>query len=127
MGRGSHRQRKHGQEEFKGYVSMIEADVVCCIYHKPRMFGESSSDESSSSSSDDSDSEADIPSRRQDELDHPNGEHDHPNGDEPCVRHSKRSEKRKRKPSPNAYERRPQHPRKKEDQKKPEGSGTIGR
>jgi hypothetical protein len=52
-------------------------------------------------------------------------EHNHdgeelPNGGEPCERHakSKRVQKRKRKPSPNAYERQPQS---KGKTKEPEG------
>jgi protein phosphatase 1 regulatory subunit 11 len=94
--------------------------VVCCIYHKPRQFGESSSDESSSSSSDESDSDNEGPSRR------PVHDHEHPNGDEPCPRHAKsrRVEKRKRKPSPNAYERQPQTNKKKDDNVKPMTNGS---
>ena|SRR5438045_3111331 len=95
--------------------------IVCCIYHRPREFGESSSDESSSSSSDDSDSESDKPSKRRD---HGHDDVDNlPNGGEPCARHakSKNVEKRKRKrrpspsPSPNAYERQPHHGKKKDE------------
>ena len=95
--------------------------LVCCIYHRSRQFGESSSEESSSSS-DDSNSENDIPSTSR----HHNHD-DLPNGGEPCERHakSKRVEKRKRKASPNAYERQPQHGKKKYHREKPkDGSGS---
>ena len=97
--------------------------IVCCIYHRPREFGESSSEESSSSSSsDDSDSENDVPSKRRNEEHH----HDLPNGGEPCARHakSKRVIKRKRKPSPNAYERQSQHGKKKDDTVKSPKNGS---
>lgn len=58
---------------------------VCCIYHKPRAFGESSDEDSSRDDSDDSDHGHD---------------HDHKNGHHPdkCYRNT-----------PNAYERQPQY------------------
>src|SRR5436190_7453316 len=51
-----------GKKSSKGtfLASWTLRRVVCCIYHRPRQFGESSSEESSSSS-DDSNSENDIP------------------------------------------------------------------
>jgi len=108
-----------GKKSSKGipFPSAESLMVVCCIYHKPKKFGESSSEESSSSSSDCSDSEDDGPRRQ------PQHNHDHANGDEPCAKHakSKRVEKRKRKPSPNAYEKQPQYKKKEDKGKKVEG------
>ena len=117
-----------GKKSSKGTLTIMEFDtdwwLVCCIYHRPRQFGESSSDESSSSSSDDSDSENDVPSAsRRGDLYH--NHDDLPNGGEPCERHakSKRVEKQKRKPRPNAYERQPHHV-KKSDSEKPTKSDS---
>ncbi|CAG8448449.1 2239_t:CDS:2 [Acaulospora morrowiae] len=62
---------------------------ICCIYHKPKRFDESSSDESSSDSED---------------SDH---EHEHQNGSDGGCRKS--SDRRCRSNSPNAYERQPQY------------------
>jgi protein phosphatase 1 regulatory subunit 11 len=98
---------------------------VCCIYHKPRAFGESS-DESSSSSSSDEDSSDDERARptnprnsnfSRDPKDGNGG--DVPNGGEPCEKHAKskrvqRERKKQRRPSPNAYERVPKYGRDKE-------------
>lgn len=99
---------------------------VCCIYHKPREAGESSSESSSSSSdSDDSDSEADTSraqpanrsSRRQGHR-HQHS-HDHSN-DEPCEHdHAEpdakaKGKQKERKRSPNAYERVPKRKQPKE-------------
>ena len=50
--------------------------AVCCIYHKPRQFDESSSSESSDSDSD-SDADSDAPARRRCNHDH---DHDHDHG-----------------------------------------------
>ncbi|KAH9910128.1 phosphatase inhibitor-domain-containing protein [Epithele typhae] len=50
---------------------------ICCIYHKPREFDESSSDESSDS---DSDSDADDGRARRRCNDHDHGDHDHGHG-----------------------------------------------
>ncbi|RIB11033.1 phosphatase inhibitor-domain-containing protein [Gigaspora rosea] len=62
---------------------------ICCIYHRPKSFDESS-DEDSSSCSDDSDHD-----------DHDNeGENSH---------HSHNHHRKKRSGSPNAYERQPQY------------------
>lgn len=85
---------------------------VCCIYHKARPVGESSSEDSSSSSDSDSDSDSEddrrtarMKSRRTSPHDHDH-EHDH---DKDCSNdhdHPK-PKKAKRKPSPNAYEKMP--------------------
>ncbi|KAJ5489577.1 Type 1 phosphatases regulator ypi1 [Penicillium diatomitis] len=109
-----------------------KSSKVCCIFHKARPVGESSSEESSSSSSD-SDSDSDYDSRNDmarranqrrrgrspcEDDDH---DHDHEHGHEhnhshdgPCnaasgsASSSKRKIKRtRRKPSPNAYEKMP--------------------
>ncbi|KAJ5533654.1 Type 1 phosphatases regulator ypi1, partial [Penicillium frequentans] len=97
-----------------------KSSKVCCIYHKARPVGESSSESESSSSSDsDSESETDCRGTR------PNHHHSHPQGrgpagegssDQPqaqasdaCTQnqHRHRQSKPKRKPSPNAYEKMP--------------------
>ncbi|OAL39250.1 hypothetical protein AYO20_01568 [Fonsecaea nubica] len=93
-----------------------KSSKVCCIYHKPREFGESSSeDDSSSDSSSDSDSDAggsDSPddggarmsgNRKGQKHDRPRDHHNHNDG---CD-HGKG--KGRRKPSPNAYERMPRY------------------
>lgn len=83
---------------------------MCCIYHRPRALDESSSESSSdsdSSNSDDSDNDNDMratrrPGRREDcGHDHDHAEHNHP------VKRAKR-----RRPSPNAYEKIPKNDRK---------------
>jgi len=122
MGRGSRRQREHGQEELQRYHFLTYGvDLVCCIYHKPRAFGESSSEESSSSSSsDDSDSDSGVPPKRHEHS------HNEINGDGACPRHARRQKKdqRKRKPSPNAYERMPDYGKKKDVKTKPTDGGA---
>ncbi|CAG8946257.1 unnamed protein product [Penicillium salamii] len=85
-----------------------KSSKVCCIYHKARPVGESSSEESSSSSDSDSDSEDDRrTARMKSRRTHPhNHDHDH---DKDCSNdhdHPK-PKKAKRKPSPNAYEKMP--------------------
>jgi protein phosphatase 1 regulatory subunit 11 len=112
-----------GKKSSKGMSPYGYADIVCCIYHKPRAFGESSSDESSSSSSDDSDSDYEGPSRRNGH-DHDHGE---PYGDQPCPLHARkqRKENRKRKPSPNAYERMPNYEKKDVDKKETNGAAAT--
>ena len=116
-----------GKKSSKGTSTIMEINIdswpVCCIYHRPRKFGESSSEESSSSSSEDSDSENDVPTASH-RGDHNHNHDDLPNGGEPCERHakSKRVEKRKGKPRPNAYERQPHQDKKKSDREKPKGS-----
>ncbi|CAG8188331.1 unnamed protein product [Penicillium olsonii] len=89
-----------------------KSSKVCCIYHKTRPVGESSSEDSSSSSDSDSDSDSEddrrtarMKSRRTSPHDHDH-EHDH---DKDCSNdhdHPK-PKKAKRKPSPNAYEKMP--------------------
>ncbi|CAG7919976.1 unnamed protein product [Penicillium olsonii] len=91
-----------------------KSSKVCCIYHKARPVGESSSEDSSSSSDSDSDSDSEseddrrtarMKSRRTSPHDHDH-EHDH---DKDCSNdhdHPK-PKKAKRKPSPNAYEKMP--------------------
>jgi len=112
-----------GKKSSKGTpsIQVLFKQIVCCIYHRPRQFGESSSEESSSSSSASSDeSSDDMPCR-------PNGhQRDHPDGGEPCERHvkAKRVEKQKRKLRPNAYERQPHYEKKGDNTAKPDGSGT---
>ncbi|KAI9892264.1 MAG: hypothetical protein M1814_001723 [Vezdaea aestivalis] len=100
---------------------------VCCIYHKPREVGESSSEESSSSSSEDSDSGADdgaarpVGGRRLKKRSHRHHEHDHDHehsdgeeksgpGNEGVARDQERRKPRKH--SPNAYEKMPKGPAK---------------
>ncbi|KAF3385571.1 Type 1 phosphatases regulator ypi1 [Penicillium rolfsii] len=97
-----------------------KSSKVCCIYHKARPVGESSSEESSSSSSD-SDSESDT-----DRRNHMAHRHSHPRGRRPsgeneadpsadaaavegCCsdHHQQKIKRRRRKPSPNAYEKMP--------------------
>ncbi|KAJ6016697.1 Type 1 phosphatases regulator ypi1 [Penicillium sp. IBT 35674x] len=100
-----------------------KSSKVCCIYHKARPVGESSSESESSSSSSDSDSECETDRRGT----RPNHHHSHPRGrgpagegssDQPqdqasgaCTQHQHRhrhpQSKPKRKPSPNAYEKMP--------------------
>ena len=102
--------------------------VVCCIYHKPHAFGESSDESSSSSSSDEDSSEDDderarrLTRRRNGRPDEHKHDEDLPNGGEPCAKHlnSRRVRKhqnKKRRPSPNAYERMPKYERKRKEEK----------
>ncbi|KAJ5808930.1 hypothetical protein N7474_010199 [Penicillium riverlandense] len=98
-----------------------KSSKVCCIYHKSRPVGESSSEsESSDSSSSDSDSDNDL-GPRMNRANH--ARHSLPRGRGPapgrpsegssgqgrdacCPEHHKQKSK-KRKPSPNAYEKMP--------------------
>lgn len=89
-----------------------KSSKVCCIYHKPREFGESSSEDDSSSDSDSSDSNAGGSDSADDGGARMSGnkrgrkhEHAHRHGDD-CG-HGKRQGKRK--PSPNAYEKIPKY------------------
>ncbi|KAJ5458940.1 hypothetical protein N7530_010884 [Penicillium desertorum] len=94
-----------------------KSSKVCCIYHKARPVGESSSEESSSSSSEsDSESEDDRRTARVNRARHTHshnggrepGEHaSHP--DEGCCPedHGSKPKRNRRKPSPNAYEKMP--------------------
>ncbi|KAF2149483.1 hypothetical protein K461DRAFT_288050 [Myriangium duriaei CBS 260.36] len=97
-----------------------KSSKVCCIYHKPKNAGDSSSDESSSSSDSDSDGEPDLsraqPAKRRDgQRDHDehghcgsDDDHDHDHADGPRKIKGKGKGKARR-PSPNAYERVPQY------------------
>jgi protein phosphatase 1 regulatory subunit 11 len=98
---------------------------VCCIYHKPRAFGESSDESSSSSSSDEdsSDDERVRPTNPRNSSFNRDGDDEHgedvPNGGEPCEKHAKskrvqREKRKRRRSSPNAYERVPKYGRSKE-------------
>lgn len=86
---------------------------VCCIYHKPRAVGESSSEEDSSdsdSSSGDSDGARPVGGRKGRKKGH---KHDHGDGDD-CNHDydnedGHRSSRSRRKPSPNAYEKMPKY------------------
>jgi hypothetical protein len=97
-----------------------DPDPVCCIYHKARPVGESSSEsESSDSNSSDSESEHEIDRRR---LQANHSHHSHPRGRKTvdgesseqsseqgqggCCKHG-RTKHPRRKPSPNAYEKMP--------------------
>ncbi|EKV15006.1 Type 1 phosphatases regulator ypi1 [Penicillium digitatum] len=101
-----------------------KSSKVCCIYHKARPVGESSSEESSSSSSEsDSESEDDRCTSRVNRARHtnshnggrePHGEHEHEHehashDDEGCCSedHNPKPKRYRRKPSPNAYEKMP--------------------
>jgi protein phosphatase 1 regulatory subunit 11 len=95
----------------------LTAPLVCCIYHKARPVGESSSESDSDSSSSDSDSDTnDDRAKRANHARHshgrgrkPHGEHNHApdsNEDAYCSDHEAPKSKR-RKPSPNAYEKMP--------------------
>ncbi|TDZ31176.1 Type 1 phosphatases regulator YPI1 [Colletotrichum spinosum] len=103
-----------------------KSSKVCCIYHRPKAVDESS-DESSSDSSSDSDSDSDGGGRRRvpsgdhkgkgkSKREHKCGDHDHDH-DHDGHRHGRDGEdgqKKKRRPSPNAYERVPKPPKAKE-------------
>ncbi|OOQ86175.1 hypothetical protein PEBR_22274 [Penicillium brasilianum] len=95
--------------------------TVCCIYHKARPVGESSSESESSSSSSESDSESEADNRSH--MAHharhspargrrPSGDNQadqSPGGDSAtcCSDHHQKVKRRRRKPSPNAYEKMP--------------------
>ncbi|KAJ6004076.1 hypothetical protein N7522_005721 [Penicillium canescens] len=94
-----------------------KSSKVCCIYHKARPVGESSSESDSDSSSSDSDSDSnDDRAKRANHARHshargrkPHGEHNHApdsNEDAYCSDHGAPKSKRRR-PSPNAYEKMP--------------------
>ncbi|CAI2166413.1 16057_t:CDS:2 [Funneliformis geosporum] len=67
---------------------------ICCIYHKPRAFDESSDEESSNSDSDNSDH---------------NHDHKHEGGENSNHHHHHKRPNKNRSNSPNAYERQPQY------------------
>ncbi|KAL1967493.1 hypothetical protein VTN77DRAFT_3008 [Rasamsonia byssochlamydoides] len=86
-----------------------KSSKVCCIYHKNRPVGESSSESSSSDSSSsdtESDSDSDVVNGQDKAI---RGRRSNEDGDStscPSSHHHKRKSKR-RKPSPNAYEKIP--------------------
>jgi protein phosphatase 1 regulatory subunit 11 len=97
---------------------------ICCIFHKTREFGESSSESDSSSSSSDSDSDFegfgnDNSAPRRKNLNKDKGsdseKEDHEHGENCNHNHAKERRRRRkqknldREPSPNAYERQPKH------------------
>ncbi|KAJ5855729.1 uncharacterized protein N7529_009673 [Penicillium soppii] len=98
-----------------------KSSKVCCIYHKARPVGESSSEESSSSSSSESESEDDRRLARMNRTrrapshgDSHNRVHEHEHEHEHDTKcsdhehdHGSKLKKARRKPSPNAYERMP--------------------
>ncbi|KAJ5160639.1 uncharacterized protein N7482_007643 [Penicillium canariense] len=97
-----------------------KSSKVCCIYHKARPVGESSSESESSSSSSDSDSDSEV-DRRRHRANH--SHHLHSRGRRPsgenqadqssdaasaaCCSDSLKPKHKRRKPSPNAYEKMP--------------------
>lgn len=89
--------------------------IVCCIYHRPKGVDESSDESSSDSSSSDSDSDSEPERKRKvgggkDDCGH---NHDHGHNHSHSHRRGRRTNgKKKRAPSPNAYEKIPkQKPR----------------
>lgn len=91
-----------------------KSSKVCCIYHKTREFGESSSEDDSSSGSDSSDSDAGGSNSPDDGGAKMSGnrrgrkhDHGHKHGDD-CGRAGGKG-KGKRRPSPNAYEKMPKY------------------
>jgi len=88
-----------------------KSSKVCCIYHAPKEFGESSDESSSDSSSDDSDSGdngAARPSRNGHGNNHEPGRHDHHyNHDHGKDKGKGKGKARAR--SPNAYEKIPKN------------------
>ncbi|KAK8039113.1 hypothetical protein PG993_007524 [Apiospora rasikravindrae] len=117
-----------------------KSSKVCCIYHKPREVGESSSeDDSSSSSSSDSDSDSGHrgdadrvgkgsskgkKNRGHKHDDHDGHDHDGENCDGRHQRHGNR--KPTRRPSPNAYEKQPKPKPKPQDGGGGGGGGPSG-
>lgn len=85
-----------------------KSSKVCCIYHKPREFGESSSEDDSSSSESDSDSGADDGGARM-SGNRRGRSHGHGHGHKHSDDYGKGLGKGKRKPSPNAYEKMPKY------------------
>jgi protein phosphatase 1 regulatory subunit 11 len=120
---------------------MVTDVAVCCIYHKPRAFGESSDESSSSSSSDEdsSDNNDDEQARwtNQNRRNQPRNSNEHgdrediPNGGEPCAKHAtskrvQRQQQKKTKRRPNAYERVPKYGKTKEEQEQKEEEPSNG-
>lgn len=84
--------------------------IVCCIYHRPKKVDESSDESSSDSSSSDSDSDSEPERKRKvggDKGDC-NHNHDHDHDHSHGHKRGRRTNgKKKRTPSPNAYEKVP--------------------
>ncbi|KAK3304506.1 phosphatase inhibitor-domain-containing protein [Chaetomium strumarium] len=101
---------------------------VCCIYHRPRDVDESS-DESSSSDSSDSDSDSDG-ARKGHDADGTRRGHDcdghHHHYSHGRARDSGGHQRRKRQPSPNAYEKMPRYKPKKDETGGNGGNGQGG-
>jgi protein phosphatase 1 regulatory subunit 11 len=95
-----------------------KSSKVCCIYHKPRAVGESSSEDDSSSSDSDSDSEPDNGTARMAAKKNKHAKQDHKHGHECDGDHGEessqgdgskpgKSKEKARRSSPNAYEKMP--------------------
>ncbi|KAK1245275.1 hypothetical protein MKX08_004904 [Trichoderma sp. CBMAI-0020] len=89
-----------------------KSSKVCCIYHRPKKVDESSDESSSDSSSSDSDSDSDSEPERKRKVggdkDDCNHNHDHDHDHSHSHRRGRRTNgKKKRTPSPNAYEKIP--------------------
>ncbi|KAM0516712.1 hypothetical protein ACHAPE_005346 [Trichoderma viride] len=87
-----------------------KSSKVCCIYHRPKKVDESSDESSSDSSSSDSDSDSEPERKRKvgggkDDCNH-NHDHDHDHSHS-HKRGRRTNGKKKRTPSPNAYEKIP--------------------
>lgn len=89
---------------------------MCCIYHKPRPVGESSSESESDSSSSDSDSDSETDHQPRGGSRHSHSHHARSNRDDDqtlergratCCTKNHSKEGKRRKPSPNAYEKMP--------------------
>ncbi|KAI1925316.1 Type 1 phosphatases regulator ypi1 [Ophidiomyces ophidiicola] len=115
-----------GKKSSKGMNFLMKRTQICCIYHKPRAVGESSSEsDSSDSDSPGSDSEVDsgeaglAKGRSRGCRSHNDNNHDHDNchNDDPSNTDSG-SKRPERKPKRNAYERVPNYNKKGEDVKK---------
>ncbi|KAK6083589.1 protein phosphatase inhibitor [Seiridium cupressi] len=116
-----------------------KSSKVCCIYHAPRAVGESSS-ESSSDDSDDSSSDSDSDSDPRRVGRAGGAGHGHDDHDEGCSHHGSHNGaarrdardqgKKRRRPSPNAYEKQPKpKPRSTDDggtgKPRPDGESTA--
>ena len=109
---------------WKTVLTHAAKHIVCCIYHKPRAVGESSSEESSSdSSSDESDSDSDVDNgearmangsrRYRPHGRHGHGhDHDQPGSDQDSQQPGPARKKKRSRPKPNAYERMPRYSKK---------------
>ncbi|KAL6871126.1 hypothetical protein J3F83DRAFT_643201 [Trichoderma novae-zelandiae] len=97
-----------------------KSSKVCCIYHRPKAVDESSDESSSDSSSSDSDSDSDAGSKSKRPA---GGEHDcghsHDHGHGHHRGRKGANGKKKRTPSPNAYEKIPKYKPKETDKEVP--------